>query len=209
MKKFGERNKFDILSLKLIFFFVGNTVIIMCRFGNKVLVVALVLLSSAIVSIQGELTKHLKPAPYSLNTEHPENYFFLKKMADTSEVLDTRFLRVEPSRDLENPERESVSDRESVEEEEEEVDISEQEPAEPVETTARATARGPTQIGDHFPIKISSEHGASQIQPDVSISEKDTRWVYHLCHSGASFISVHFADLGKFLRCCIITRLIR
>jgi hypothetical protein len=70
--------------------------------------------------------------------------------------------------------------------------ITEHQPAR--DLIAVQTARGPEKLGDHYPIRISSIDDASQIKPEV---EGNTRWVYHLCHPGASFINVHFAELGK------------
>jgi hypothetical protein len=56
------------------------------------------------------------------------------------------------------------------------------------------TARvGPAQLGDQYPIRISTIDDASQIKPEV----EGTRWVYHLCHPDASFINVHFSEFGK------------
>jgi hypothetical protein len=60
------------------------------------------------------------------------------------------------------------------------------------------TVRGPEKLGDHYPIRISSFDDASQIKPEV---EGSTRWVYRLCHPGASFINVHFAEFGKWSFC--------
>jgi hypothetical protein len=58
---------------------------------------------------------------------------------------------------------------------------------------AGQTAGGPAQLGDQYPIRISSIDDDSQIKPEV----EGPRWVYHLCHPGASFINVHFAEFGK------------
>jgi hypothetical protein len=58
------------------------------------------------------------------------------------------------------------------------------------------TVKGPEKLGDHYPIRITSiDDDTSQIIPEVDGS---TRWVYHLCHPGASFINVHFAEFGKY-----------
>jgi hypothetical protein len=66
------------------------------------------------------------------------------------------------------------------------------------QTQTVQTARGPEKLGDHYPIRISSIDDASQIKPAV---EGNTRWIYHLCHPGASFINVHFAEFGKLSFC--------
>jgi hypothetical protein len=206
-------------------------VIMCCLAGNNAArtVVALVLLSSAIVYIQGEKTTHPncttpKPhaPPYSLTTEHPEesNFFLLKTAMSYTEdgLVTSRRRRGGPFRYLENQESESVSDRESAgEDENDELEsvgasnetnkfetteakeiIEEEFTVEPVETTAQQMARGPVQIGDHFNITISSNDNTTEIQPAISSDgNNETFWVYHLCHPGASFINVHFADLGK------------
>jgi hypothetical protein len=161
----------------------------MIRSGHTVLVVfVLLLLSSSVDSNQGENT-HDKRALYAQpTTDQLEANNFITTYNLEADGSDKRNLRGGAT---------SRSDDESVDSVTN-VDVP------PAQVTEQETAEGgPEQIGNHFTIRISSDYDASQIQPHVSIVGKtgDRRWVYHLCHPGASFINVHFADLGK-LRFC-------
>jgi hypothetical protein len=147
------------------------------RFGKTPLPA---LLLSWCSSILGEST-HIKPAWYS--TQRENNNFISYKL-DKEDASYKRSLRGRASKGR----KKSMDSINAY--------------SEPVGTsTGLQTARGPEQIGDHFPIRISSDDDASQIQPIFSrAGHGSTRAVYQICHPGASFINVHFSDLGAL--CC-------
>jgi hypothetical protein len=161
------------------------------RFGNTGLVAALqLLISSSVDSIQAEIT-HAKSAWYS---EQLENNNFITYKLDKEHDSDNRSLRGRASSASDDESFDSDNDVRSAIQVEFKFD--------PAGTsTDLQTARGPEQIGDHFPIRISSDDDASQIQPIFSrAGHGSTRAVYQICHPGASFINVHFSDLGAL--CC-------
>jgi hypothetical protein len=152
----------------------------MHRFGNRIgtaLATALVLLISSIVVIQGETVRRT-------NTGEPDRRLggAISNTQGTisSDVVDSAIhwggelltgTNVKPLPYSQSTEHQSTRD-----------------------LVGGQTSEGPITIGDHYPIRISSIDDASQIKPEV---ERGTRWVYHLCHPGASFINVHFAEFGK------------
>ncbi len=67
-------------------------------------------------------------------------------------------------------------------------------PSKPPKDDNDNDSMGPEQIGSHHAVRISSDDAASDIQPVMSSNSK--RQVYSLKHEGASYISVHFANMN-------------